>query len=390
MGTNGLAYGLMAMMACATWAQQAGSPGTQQARSQTTQQATSGEDLLRHAIQLHQSGDTEGAIREYRAYLKQAPRNVQARSNLGAALSRAGHYEEAIAEYKLALEKEPGSLPIRVNLALAYYKTAQISSAAEYLATAVKQQPSNRQAVFLLADCDLRLGENKKVIELLTPLERESPDDKALIYLLGTALIRDEQPKRGQLLVDRILRDGDSAEARLLLGTTKMNAREFAEALVDLQKAAELNPQLPDVFSYYGLALLATGDMAGAANAFRKELESNPNDFVGNLQLGVVYKQDQHYDEARLSFDRALRVRPGDPGVRYQLATLDLLAGNLPQACSKLEQLTKESPQFVEAHVSLATVYYRLKRKADGDKERALVLKLNAEKQAAEPGAKLP
>ena len=353
-------------------------------------QQSAGEPILRHAIELHQSGDIEGAIREYRAYLKQVPHNVMARSNLGAALSRAGRYEEAIAEYKLALEREPGSLPIRVNLALAYYKTAQISSAAEYLATVVKQQPSNRQAVFLLADCDLRLGENKKVIELLTPLEKESPDDKALIYLLGTALIRDEQPKRGQLLVDRILRDGDSAEARLLLGTTKMNAREFAEALVDLQKAVELNPQLPDVFSYYGLALLATGDMAGAANAFRKELESNPNDFVGNLQLGVVYKQDQRYDEARLSFDRALRVRPGDPGVRYQLATLDLLAGNLQQACSKLEQLTKESPQFVEAHVSLATVYYRLKRKTDGDKERALVLKLNAEKQAAEPGAKLP
>lgn len=348
------------------------------------------EPMLRHALELHQAGDMEGAIREYRAYLKQVPHNVMARSNLGAALSRAGHYEEAITEYKQALDREPGNLPIRVNLALAYYKTAQISSAAEYLAAVVAQQPSNRQAVFLLADCDLRLGENKKVIDLLTPIEKESPDDKALIYLLGTALIRDEQPQRGQVLVDRILRDGDSAEARLLLGTTKMNAREFAEALVDLQKAAELNPQLPDVFSYYGLALLATGDMAGAADAFRKELESNPNDFVGNLQLGVLFKQDQRYDEARLSFDRALRVRPGDPGVRYQLATLDLLAGNLQQACSKLEQLTKETPQFVEAHVSLATVYYRLKRKTDGDKERAVVLKLNAEKQAAEPGAKLP
>ncbi len=353
-------------------------------------QQSAADQVLRHAIELHQAGDMEGAIREYRAYLKQSPNSVMARSNLGAALSRAGHYEEAIAEYKQALDKEPGNLPIRVNLALAYYKASQISSAAEYLAMAVAQQPSNRQAVFLLADCDLRLGENKKVIELLTPLEKESPDDKALIYLLGTALIRDEQTRRGQLLVDRILRDGDSAEARLLLGTTKMNAREFADALVDLQKAAELNPQLPDVFSYYGLALLATGDMAGAANAFRKELESNPNDFVGNLQLGVLFKQDERYDEARRSLDRALRVRPGDPGVRYQLATLDLLAGNLQQACSKLEQLTRESPRFVEAHVSLATVYYRLKRKTDGDKERALVLQLNAETQAAEPGAKLP
>jgi tetratricopeptide (TPR) repeat protein len=354
------------------------------------QQAAPSDALLRRAIELHQAGDIPAAIAQYRAFLKQTPNHVMARSNLGAALSRAGQYEDAIVEYRQALKLEPRNLPVRVNLALAFYKTSQISSAAEELEKAVKQQPSNRQAVFLLADCDLRLGENKKVIELLAPLEKESPGDKALIYLLGTALIRDNQPARGQVLVDRILREGESAEAHLLLGTTKLNAQEFAEALVDLKKAVDLNPHLPDVYSYYGMALLSTGDMAAAADAFRKELESNPNDFVANLQLGAVLKQDQRYDEALAAFARALRIRPGDPGVRYQQATVDLLTGKVEQACAKLEALLKESPQFVEAHVSLATVYYRLKRKEDGDRERATVLKLNAESQANQPGAKQP
>jgi hypothetical protein len=36
----------------------------------------------------------------------------------------------------------------------------------------------------------------------------------------------------------------------------------------------------------------------------------------------------------------------------------------------------------LEAHVSLAQVYYRLKRKADGDRERTLVQKLKAEQDA--------
>ena len=86
--------------------------------------------------------------------------------------------------------------------------------------------------------------------------------------------------------------------------------------------------------------------------------------------------------------DRALKIRPGDPGVRYQLATIQLQEGKVEEARAALEQLVRESPQFIEAHVSLATVYYRLKRKQDGDRERAIVLKLNAEKQAREPGAK--
>jgi tetratricopeptide (TPR) repeat protein len=356
--------------------------------STMAQEQSSPDALLRRAIDLHQAGDIQGAIAGYRAYLKQAPKSVMALSNLGAALSKAGLYEEAIGEYKQALELEPANPPVRVNLALAYYKTAQLSAAAQELTKVVTQQPSNRQAIFLLADCDLRLGDNKKVIALLEPLEKESPNDMALAYMLGTALIRDNQPGRGQLIVNRVLRQGDSAEARLLLGTTKMNAQEFAEALADLKKAVELNPRLPDVYSYYGLALLATGDMAAAADAFRNELESNPNDFVSNLQMGVVMKQDQRYEEARSFFDKALRARPGDPGVRYQMATLDLIAGTLDEARARLEQLIKETPDFVEAHVSLATVYYRLKRKADGDRERELVLKLNAKSQAAQPGAK--
>jgi len=160
--------------------------------------------------------------------------------SFAAELIEQGQYEEAIVEYKHALELEPRNLPVRVNLGLAYYKTSQIAEAAEELAKAVKQQPSNRQAVFLLADCDLRLGENKKVIELLSPLEKTSPDDKALVYLLGTALIRDNQPERGQVLVNRILREGESAEALLLLGTTKMNVQEFATLLVDFPDIADL------------------------------------------------------------------------------------------------------------------------------------------------------
>jgi tetratricopeptide (TPR) repeat protein len=366
------ALSLLVCLACAALAQQ--QPDAQ----------------LRRAIDLHQSGDIPGATAAYRDYLKKDSKNVMARSNLGAALSKAGQYEEAIVEYKQALALEPRNLPVRMNLGIAYYKTSQIAEAAEELSKVVKQQASMRQAVFLLADCELRLGENKKVIELLSPLEKASPDDKALVYLLGTALIRDNQPERGQVLVNRILREGESAEALLLLGTTKMNVQDFAGAMADLKKAAELNPKLPDVFSYFGMALMATGDTAAAGDAFRQEIQSNPHDFVANLQLGVIFKQDQKYDDARTSFELALRARPGDPGVRYQLATLDLMTGKVEQACAKLEQLIKESPQFVEAHVSLATVYYRLKRKEDGDRERAIVLKLNAESQAKQPGVRNP
>jgi len=353
-----------------------------------TQQAPEAESILRHAIELHQAGNAAAAIPEYRAYLKQVPNNVMARSNLGAALAHTGLYEEAIAEYRKALELQPDNLPIRLNLALAYYKAAEIAPAAGELEQVLARQPDQHQAIFLLADCDLRLGENKKVIQLLSPLEGQWAGDNAFNYMLGTALIRDNQAGRGQVLVDRILRNGDSAEARLMMGETKMSVHDFKGALEDFSKAVALNPKLPDVYSYYGMALAATGDTPSAAVAFRKELDSNPNDYTSNVQLGILLKQDEKFAEARHCFERALHVRPHDAGARYQVATLELEVGETEKARVELESLTQEIPQFVEAHVSLATVYYRLKRKEDGDQQRAIVLRLNAEKQAEEPGSK--
>jgi len=78
---------------------------------------------------------------------------------------------------------------------------------------------------------------------------------------------------------------------------------------------------------------------------------------------------------------RALQVRPNDIGVRYQIAAIALHDGKLDAARRELEALVKEVPAFTAAHVTLATVYYRLKRKEDGDRERSIVQKLNAETQ---------
>jgi len=47
-----------------------------------------------------------------------------------------------------------------------------------------------------------------------------------------------------------------------------------------------------------------------------------------------------------------------------------------------LEAIVAEAPAFLEAHVALATAYYRQQRKADGDRERAVVERLTEEKDA--------
>ena len=328
------------------------------------------------------SGNIEGAIAEYQKYLAMRPDSFIALSNLGAAFARVSRYQDAIVQYRHALGLQPGNPPIEMNLGLALYKTGQTEQAAAEFDKAHRAAPAELQPTLLLADCWLALGENKSVVKLLDPVAAHAPDDLAVAYLLGTALVRDGQVARGQAVVNKILRHGDSAETYLLLGTARLNAGDYPAALADLAKAVELKPDLPDVFTYYGQALARTGDPAAAAGSFRKALAANPYDFTANLQLAVLLKEDEKIADATSCLRRALQVRPNNPLVRYQLATIALHDGQLETARRGLEAITKEIPAYTEAHVALATVYYRLKRKEDGDHERAIVQKLNAETAA--------
>jgi len=340
------------------------------------------------ATQLHQSGDLQGAVNGYTAILAKHPARVDVRSNLGAAYSALGRYEDAIREYKRALVIDSNNYAIRFNLALAYYKAAWFSDAAaelEKFIAAVPDTPQTANARLVLADCQVRLGEYKKVIESLSPLADVDADNRTLAYLLGSALIGDGQLDKGQAIIDRLFRHEDSAEAHLLMASILLLADQAQSALKEAQRALELNPKLPSVQAWYGRVLMRLGDTEKAKVAFKTELASNANDFDSNLYLGVLLRQDKQLDEARGYLQRAIQLRPREQYARYHLAAVYAAAGKPGDALPLLEGVLKEYGDFVEARVLLASVYYRLNRKEDGDREKALIQKSNAEQQAKQP-----
>jgi Tfp pilus assembly protein PilF len=350
--------------------------------------AQSSQELVEDAQQKQRAGNLAGAAAEYKQFLQLHPEATPIYSNLGAALAGLGRFEEAIAEYKIALEQSPSLTQARLNLALCYYKMGKIQDATVELEKVRTENPDNRQAMLLLGDCYMRLGRESDVIRVLEPEKDKYPDDLAIAYLLGTALIRDKRVAEGQVLVDRILRNGDSAEAHLMLGIAKMGVSDFAGARDELAKAVALNPNLPEAHVLYAKALMFTGDSDLSEKEFLAELSLDPYNFDANLQLGANAKQEQNYAQAKKYFARAAETRPGDPGVGYQLALLAVEEGQLEKSRQMLETLIRDSPQFLEAHVSLALVYYRLKRPEDSKREREIVQKLTAEAQARQPGVK--
>ena len=346
--------------------------------------------LLARAVALHQAGDALGAIENYEAALEKDPSRLEARSNLGAAYAQLGRYAEAIENYQTVLQRRPDQHQVRFNLALAFYKASRLPEAATELERVITGDPSNLRAVLLLADCRSQLGQDAGVVELLAPREADFEDDRLYAYLLGNALLRRNEILRGQALVDRLFKGGETAEARLLMGVAHLQRGDFRAAVPELERAVALNAALAGAQSLLGRAVMGAGRRDDAIKAFTAELTRNPNDFDANLYLGIMLKDDGKLDEAHEHLKRAQRLRSRDVAVQYALGALHLAAGRTEEARQALEIVTAESPDYRQGHVLLATAYYRLKDKEKGDREQALAEKLRAAEQAQEPGASLP
>jgi Flp pilus assembly protein TadD len=273
-------------------------------------------------VAAHQKGDLEVAVQSYRAALAASPRHPQVLSNLGAALAALGRYQEAIEAYREALEVAPDPR-IRTNLALAYYKSADLPRAAEELAAVHAAQPQDLRVSLLLADCRLQMGEHDSVVRLLRPLEAEHGEDRTLQYLLAMAAVRGGNTAEASRRIDRLLQGGDSAEAQYLLGSASFMGKDYPKAVGHFAKALAQNPALPSLRSYYGQALLFTGDPEAAAAAFRAALEAAPNDYAAAYYLASILENRGQREQARPLAARALQLRPLAAEARELAARLE-------------------------------------------------------------------
>jgi tetratricopeptide (TPR) repeat protein len=345
-------------------------------------QSDPAQQLLRHAVELQQSGHDAEAVDGYRSFLKLHPEVAAVRSNLGAALAHEGHYTEAIQEYTLALKADPSNSGIRLNLGLAYYKTADVAHAVHEFEAVYSTQrgddPNHGRVALLLAECYLRQGDNDRVVALLDPIAASGPDNRAVDYVLGTALLHEGQVERGTPFIQRLLESGESAEAHMLMAYTKYQASDKAGALVEVNRAIELNPKLPEAYTLQGRLYYLETDMKSTEASFRKSLSLDPNNFEALLWLGTLLREEGQLQDSEKNLARALELRPKEIRARFQFARLSSDEGDDKRAATLLEALIADYPDFLEAHRTLATIYFRLGRGDDGRRERKVAEEMDA------------
>jgi tetratricopeptide (TPR) repeat protein len=356
--------------------------------AQQTTPSAGADEHLRNGIDAQRRGDVSAAINEYRQALAMEPTLLEARANLGAALAAAGQFDAAIDEDNRALEQAPGNIALKKNLGLAYYKKGDMVHARTEFAAVNAVRPSDIGTAILLGYADIKLERGAEAAAMLMPLEAGHESNMDFEYVLAYALILAGKQVEGLPRMEKVAHATQSADAYFLAGSARLPRREFKEARADLDAALALNPALPGLWTQAGQARDALGDTEAALPAFETALRQDPDDFLANLYLGTMKLKQRDTEGARPLLTRALQLQPTMPEARFQMAKLNSMTGNNADAAATLEDLVKSDPKWLDPHVELAAIYYKLHRPEDGARERGIVQQIEAEQQKAGPQGK--
>ena len=340
------------------------------------------DEQFARGVHLQRAGDLVGARSAYELALKLSPRRIDALSNLGLVYGGLRQYDRAVRTLETAREIDPRQTTVLFNLGLAYLQAGQNDSARRTLGLLTGLPGSNYLARHYLGVSLLKLNRIPEGIVELEAVASAHPEDLEAVYTLASACITSKQLDKARQLVETVISRHDTAEAHLIAGSFLMAAQDYRQAVVELRRAQELNPALPELGASLGGAYAMTGSREMAMQLFEEHLRAHPSDFDTLAFLGWLYLESDRLDDAEKALTKAREIRPADLEVMFQLARIARAREQFQEAASLLQRVVAAKPDHVRAHVLLAQTYFRLKKTAEGNRERDIVRRLNAEEEA--------
>ncbi|HEV7230156.1 MAG TPA: tetratricopeptide repeat protein [Bacteroidia bacterium] len=187
------------------------------------------------------------AIHDYSRALKFNPLNKVALNNRGACRQELKQNRKAMRNYRKSLLLDTGFIPARLNECLLLKKTGHLQEAKIRQESALKQifkKKSNRDTSDVLTKDSLNqireMAQNN-----LTPIDLNMPQAEAL---------RHRSLKASLLILST--RNPSGAQAHFDMGNAKADAGDAKGAVLDYDKAIELNPKFAEAYEKRGLEKL--------------------------------------------------------------------------------------------------------------------------------------
>jgi tetratricopeptide (TPR) repeat protein len=288
--------------------------------------------------------------------------------------------------YRAALAKAPGDLLASLGLGRVLRRTARAAEAETLLLPIVTAAPGAVVALKEMARIRLALGRPDDAVAdaaVAAAISENDLDAQRLVVEVNVAKAQ-ANAARGQvdLAVQDLtaLRDQhpEAPGVRLGLGKTLKTRGNLDEAIVELRKALELDPELAEAHFELGHLLLALkGDAKVALPHLETAVERESSNLFYRAWLGAALSTAGQYDRAV----KELLTVTGDPAYTapdawIYLGAAYLGASRFKEGAEALEKGVVRAPESPDAHAYLAWCYFGLKDaekfKQAGAKARSL------------------
>jgi tetratricopeptide (TPR) repeat protein len=251
--------------------------------------------------------DLDGVARCYLEYLKAHPSEAAAQLLVGEAYERMGCWANARGLYEKAAQTGDAEARLRVGLMLE------------------------------------REGEYAKATETLTAIAGTSGVAPRANLALARIALRDGDLAAAASYADQAKKEPSPA-LNQVLGTLLYTQGKFTEAAATFGAAKE--DEISTVWrSNRGLAMLASGELDGAAKEFQGCLDTDPLNMLDPLfGLGEAYQRKAETDRSNAYYETALARSPHDPWILLRVGTLRLRDGQAEKALKAGLDLLEVAP----------------------------------------------
>ncbi len=340
-------------------------------------------EKFRQASDAMRQGNLDQAGDGFAAVVKEAPTFAEAFMNLGLVREEQGRHEEAIADFQKALQFKPRLRGASLFLGIAEYRISRLDASVAALRKETTVSPKDANVWMWLGIVALEKGDGEEAVRALDEAVKLSPGNVDILYHRGRAHLFVSKDSYARMFKA----DPKSWRVRQILAEANGDADRHMDAIAEYQAAIQLAPNEPRLHEELGSEFRIAGKMPEAEEAFRKELEIDPDNVVAKYKLGVLLTEKGDAAQGKQLLEAALKVRPGLRNSDYNLGRAEMLLGNDAAAAEQFQRATKadSDPDILEqAWYQLGIVYRHLHRMEEAQKAMATFQKLKNEEEENE------
>ncbi len=219
----------------------------------------------------------EEASEVYRKAIAINPYDYVSLLNLGIILTTEGRYEEALGLFNTAMTESPDEPALRFHRGLALRFTDKLPEAIAEFTESIRLDPKYGRAYEQLAVTRHKMGQTRLAFEELAEAVAAMPDEPTLYHAAGQIYADlSDLEKAGDSFAKVVELLPDNPVARHNYGSNLVLRGRSAEAVVQLEKAVELDAEFKGSLFYLARAYEGAGRPADAERTYDRVLEKSP------------------------------------------------------------------------------------------------------------------